>query len=39
VASEWNELPPNVMDAINVDDFKRKIDELKQFQILLAHVV
>jgi hypothetical protein len=33
VASEWNELSPNVVDAFSVDDFKRKIDELKQFQI------
>jgi hypothetical protein len=28
---EW--LPPNVLDAISVDDLNRKNDELKQFRI------
>jgi hypothetical protein len=32
VNKDWNELPMDVLGAISVDDFKKKLDRLKQFQ-------
>ena len=32
VNKDWNELPLEVLSATSVDDFKKKLDRLKQFQ-------
>jgi hypothetical protein len=32
VNKDWNELPLEVLGATSVDDFKKKLDRLKQFQ-------
>jgi hypothetical protein len=32
VNKDWNELPLEVLSATSVDDLKKKLDRLKQFQ-------
>jgi hypothetical protein len=32
VVNDWNKLPPEVLEATSVDDFKKKLDKLDQFK-------